>query len=789
MLSKAILKIFVIAFLLYSKTVSAQSFTNEIIVANKDIDDTFLYEIADKIKDYPIVMLGEPTHGEGNVLKLKGELAKVLVEKHGFSIIAFESGLYDLWKANQNIRNGEDYKQSIKDGLFNVWSCSDQMIPFFLLLESWKEKVKIVGFDAQFSGEYASESILDDIQSIVKRTKIDVNADDLAYWTSICEVMAEQFTVPENFNYTKFNRISDLLILGLIKGKNDHDTLFWIQILKSAKALAHDYYYFNPSTINKKDWKAKNSNNRDRQMANNLLFIKALYPDRKIICWGASSHFAKDFEYVDNEELKEYTPMGKIIADSLGNPAVYSIAFSGAKGTYGFYPKTFSVPTSLKSIEDSLNNLNYKFAFIPLTQAVNFFHAKPLEFINIYNKWSATFDAFFYTKEITPNTVNCSYKVPNIYTKKDTIENTALQSKKSDEGNSVDKNEYLRSINTDKKFVGKLLDKKSGNPVSYAHITYLHTNLGTVADDNGNFTLYESLKNDSVVITSIGYKKMVVSKQNMYTTKPFQLFLEADVTTLNAVVINGERLDAKSILKNVIKNFNKNYLQTKYTSTIKISKIIKNRNSSATKVMENTLSKVDNNGYTFFSPYPGFNEIETSLIESNTFLIDSISQDTISFEKSDKRVVAGIAFLDLLNYRKNTFLNPSKWKTYQFDLIEILPNSIDTDNEVYRIAFKCLKPKHFNTLQLAPKEYWGEIFVNAKDFAIIKFLTFTNQNKDGIWKSELYPAYKSEPNWFNQTVVKYKKINGMYFIDRSHYHSNWDVQNGFIEIELIKVEY
>ncbi|MCE2733816.1 MAG: erythromycin esterase family protein [Flammeovirgaceae bacterium] len=777
---------FIISLLLYSKVLRAQFITNDIILANKGNDDSFLFRIADKVKDHSIVMLGEPTHGEGNIFKIKTELAKALVKKHGFSIIAFESGLYDLWKANQNMKNGEDYLQSIKDGLFNVWSCSDQMTPLFLLLDSLKQNVKVVGFDVQFSGEYASESMLDDIESIVRKTKIDINTDDLAYWASICEVMAEQFNVPTDFDYIKFNRISDFLISSLDKSKKEEDTFFWIQILKSVKALAHDYHYFNPSSINQNEWKAKNSNNRDRQMANNLLFLKALYPDRKIICWGASAHFAKGFDYVDNDELKEYTPMGKIIADSLGKSALSSIAFSGAKGTYGFFPKTSSVPISLKSIEDSLSNLNFEFAFIPLTQANNFFNAKPLEFISIYNKWSTTFDAFFYTKEITPNHVNCSYKVPNIYIKEDSIETIALQNKKSNSNNSVDKNEYIRSINTDKKFAGKLLDKKSGNPVSYAHITYLHTNLGTVADDNGNFTLYESLNNDTVVITCIGYKKLILTKKSMSTAKPFQLFLEADVTTLNSVVVKGERLDAKSILKNVIKNFNNNYLQTKYTSTIKVSRIIKSRNSSTTKVMVNVLSKVDNNGYTFFSPYPGLNEIETSLIESSTFLIDSISQDTVSYEKSDKRIVAGIAFLDLLNYRKNTFLNPNKWRTYQFELVEILKNDLDADDEVYRIAFKCVKPKHFNTLQLAPKEYWGEIFVNAKDFAIIKFLTFTNQDKDGIWKSKHLPAYKNEANWFNQTVVMYKKINGMYSMDRSLYHSNWDVQNGFIEIELVK---
>ena len=46
-------------------------------------------------------------------------------------------------------------------------------------------------------------------------------------------------------------------------------------------------------------------NPRDLQMAKNLKFWTELYPNNKIICWGASYHFSiriRDFEYTDVTE-------------------------------------------------------------------------------------------------------------------------------------------------------------------------------------------------------------------------------------------------------------------------------------------------------------------------------------------------------------------------------------------------------------------------------------------------------------------------------------------------------
>lgn len=71
---------------------------------NEDYSD--LAPLRQSLQQVTIVGLGEPIHHDGSAFKAKTRLVKFLHQELGFSVLAFESGFYDYYKAWQQIQAG-----------------------------------------------------------------------------------------------------------------------------------------------------------------------------------------------------------------------------------------------------------------------------------------------------------------------------------------------------------------------------------------------------------------------------------------------------------------------------------------------------------------------------------------------------------------------------------------------------------------------------------------------------------------------------------------------------------
>ena len=60
------------------------------------------------IGDARIVLLGEPSHGAGTAFAAKVRLVKLLHERLGFDVLAWESGLIDLERTEASLRGDLD---------------------------------------------------------------------------------------------------------------------------------------------------------------------------------------------------------------------------------------------------------------------------------------------------------------------------------------------------------------------------------------------------------------------------------------------------------------------------------------------------------------------------------------------------------------------------------------------------------------------------------------------------------------------------------------------------------
>ncbi len=104
---------------------------------------------------------------------------------------------------------------------------------------------------------------------------------------------------------------------------------------------------------------------------------------------------------------------------------------------------------------------------------------------------------------------------------------------------------------------GKVTDVTSGDPIPFVNIVFKGTSIGTTTDFDGNYTLTTSSPTDTLLASYIGYKSRTKPVQRGITqTINFQL--EEEVTRLRDVVILAGENPAFPILRNVIKNKERN---------------------------------------------------------------------------------------------------------------------------------------------------------------------------------------------------------------------------------------
>src|SRR5690606_22545472 len=95
--------------------------------------------------------------------------------------IAFESGIYDLWKTQKSISKGGNVKEAFDNSLFSIWSKASEFQSFIRFYEANKSRLKLFGFDYQVTGINGTEYLVNDLYSYCKanKLKLKLNQDDL----------------------------------------------------------------------------------------------------------------------------------------------------------------------------------------------------------------------------------------------------------------------------------------------------------------------------------------------------------------------------------------------------------------------------------------------------------------------------------------------------------------------------------------------------------------------------------------------------------------------------------
>ncbi len=666
---------------------------------------------ADSIKQLignaQVVLLGEPTHGDGDIFKLKTEMVKFLHQEMGFSVLAFESGLVDLALANEAIAAGEKTTQALESSIFNIWTGSAQFRPLMQYIEDQKTSLKVAGFDSQLTGTYAADLFVEEIQKLLtnhskeQKAVAKVDFDDL---DQVVGYMNENFEFPSSSSIAAFEKWS-LESIRLLRqlGLNNQATVskrdFLVQGLKSTLALAKNYVAHNPSTKTESNFVATDSNPRDKQMAENILFLMEQFKGRKIICWGANTHFANRVDLLNNQELQTYFPIGRILKPILKEKLCIIGATAGG-GSYGSWTeeaRQLAQPLP-NTIEHALLSQDVDVALVDLKSAPNQTTSLAIEYTPLTGQWDQVFDLLLYVKTTGPST---PYVKENMQAATQTNEVQATSqnypAKENVGDNALQTQPFL-------KIKASIKDAETGQPVTFATIQTTEGGAHTVANEEGIFSLnVPEVKDFDLTISHVGYQTQNISISELQRNAVVRL--KAKPNQLQGVTITAKRTDPVQILKEAIERIPKNYIQTDFNASCYVR--TQSTNVDTLVADEEYLIKLyAKKGYQKDDVYAG-NVQQANIKKKPTYASGVFVPLTGSS--------AWLNNADLV--KTNPLFNLGLLKKYQFTLDSVI---YQEDEKIYVISFKAKQSTHRVTGLYYMRGYSGTLYINHSDKAIIK---------------------------------------------------------------------
>jgi erythromycin esterase-like protein len=720
-------------------------------ISPADDDYSDLSFLKDVLRNKRIVLLGEQTHGDGATFEAKIRLIKFLHQELGFSMLSFESGLYDNYYAFQQVKPGGQDASPLIESIFGIWSDTKEfksLIEYVHMQRETKSPLVVSGFDCQ-EHAYFEENFLTDL----KAARIALSEKDLELLEQVISVGPEFIATAAEDSAAFFSmvtRIKQSMQVLVNTQPSEHHRILQ-QVFDSWLAMIE----WQIDEIHEREILVQNP--RDLQMAKNLIFLANLYPDKKIIAWGASYHFANELERLEySAETKKFVhrmdslarnpeptdiqkslqgaiPMGKIVKQHFGDQ-LYSISFSSYEGSYGLiYENVMSLELfqpPAGSLEKALVDAKFENAFVdyPKTSQQKFYTSS-LGNLPVLASWQQIFDGHFFIKKSYPPSLP-------VLTGADSLRQTAP-------------NPVTRHINSQSKM---LVDAQTGEGIAFASIALANSSKGVTSNALGEFAFHApgSVLNDYVIISCIGYetKKITINELD----KLNQIKLTPQPYLLDEVEIKAKGLSARDIIKRAEKHIKKNY-------------------------------------------YQSANQQEL-FYRSNEFVNDSLmfsEEAAVLVHDPDGYRTSGSASKNLkgqiLQFRNTTPKSPHNsiwdgvghiWLTYSHDVVlsksNVLHRSVFyslmlkgvtayNNKRVYEIDFDCKRPGAYTTGYgySAPESATGKIFIDASTFAVLRYEMLVKRKPH---TSKRNPHLTYGP-YGHKLIQTYEEFEGEYFLKYS----------------------
>ncbi len=732
-------KIFISILVLIPVILSAQEIKTIELLPPQTSTHTDLNFLKEELQGKDIVMLGEYTHMYGNIFEMKARIIEYLHEELGFNTIAIESPIYDIWKMNQKGFNPEIFNNAI----WGIWGKNDEFQRLVKYIQ--KNNLKVIGFDSQIMN---SSAFIDDFFDYCEEKNIPIKLDEDEMGIVI-EGVLETFSYEDyDIKFDRFEKELEGILRKIEKLEQTDENYHWKQFTHNLLVASIDANT-NPEPILTPGFISKDLNNRDQEMASNLLSYIERNEDEKIMVWADNIHVMNNNSSINGAFKKGFISMGNHIKEALG-AKVYSLATIHANDS--LYDKKWeSTPVLKGSFEDKLDETNKAYLFVSSNQdAMN----------RLYNTRLLSFEDF---SELRLDQLHDGY----IF-----LEHATLPRKKQDFLADVNKTTKKKEEEEIQKLVqknlitlkGRILDSDTNEPVSFANIILKEQELYRVADREGFFELTVNKRmfdNASATISSMGFEGKTIRLNELKG----KTFLSPSFESLNEVVITAH-LTPLSVLKKAVKSKYKNHTEEPF-NYYRYSNSIINVND-VTKVDVDLITR--NNDRGFSSGLVTTKRVEQIRWNKN-FLEGKLKFTKQLFRHREDAI------------RYSNILHKRKYK--KFDL-EFVSSNLAENKDLYIISFKTDRDRWNYTNRGYPTEYSGKVYIDKKNFAIIKveenWKTYLDEKEvkkyyrdRGTYEGELSVTIKEENICFYD-----KKENGKYYPSRyfKRIYKEGDRKNG-----------